>query len=435
MVEKALSNSVIYRNEKLLLGNGSLAELKILRRTFHSAVKQEKAQRERLSVTCNNGDVSKYTEAIRHYLSSKPARIINLLEQAACLQSIANLNFEDIVYDAGIMDLKDSSTEEAAIYLKHKSSKSFLTFDYGPFNRARQKMIVKALGPSYLPRPWQFSADGNGLPKAIKALSHAISEGQVHLLHLDIKDCFASFQLNALKALLPLPPETVDYVVTGRHDRVRKADVKSSIIVSLLPQARRGLPRGGIHSPFISALTFAKLDWQPADDVTLVNYADDFVLVSKSEKALVSSGEYLATAITHLPGGHFRSHQKQGPVNVLETPVNVFGHRLSWLGNKLAIAPSDANKLKFATKSDEYAIEADEVCCKNDHSPAAYEAVAKFINYVHGWFAAFGACTHLERQKRAFQEYMQFFPAHLQEMELAKINALKPTRLSLADIS
>jgi CRISPR-associated protein Cas1 len=138
--------------------------------------------------------------------------------------------------------------------------------------------------------------------RAAEMIQHAVSEGYRFVIESDVEDFFPSVELRELRRLLELYIPEKDRLLV--HCLMRCA-CASYVLDGSLHERTKGLAQGSPLSPILANLYLDAFDEAIASrDVRLVRYADDFVILTKTEEQaqslLVASESLLAAIGLHL---------------------------------------------------------------------------------------------------------------------------------------
>ena len=184
-------------------------------------------------------------------------------------------------------------------------------------DRAKQALALMALEPEweakFEPNSYGFRP-GRGCHDTIEAIHSSINKKPKYVLDADIRKCFDSINHKALLKKLN---------TYGKMHRMIKAWIKTGILdkqETLFPIA--GTPQGGVISPFLSNVALHGMenmlkDWVsqfPAYNpgksslskiarksrLTLVRYADDFVLLHPEENIIRAAKELISEWLSEM---------------------------------------------------------------------------------------------------------------------------------------
>ena len=123
-----------------------------------------------------------------------------------------------------------------------------------------------------------------------------------------------------------------------------------ALIEKYLADARRGIPQGSAASTILAEMLLAPLLFQVPTAGAVVAYADNILVLAKSESDADAMTESLGLALKKHPAGHLwpkiKSFGAGGPIDFL-------GHRLTAHGDKVRVQPTPENRKKFERKMKE----------------------------------------------------------------------------------
>jgi hypothetical protein len=140
------------------------------------------------------------------------------------------------------------------------------------------------------------------------------------------------------------------------------------------------------------------LGWKALPQTALLNYSDNFLVLTSNSNRLEKGIGALAAGVSRLPGGQFalktvqQGHAKHG--------FDFLGHRLQWDGARLRTEVSPANQ---ADAIDEVARMTQKL---NDahfqgHKEKALNHLKSMCAYVKGWIQVFRECDDIAEWERA----------------------------------
>jgi hypothetical protein len=383
---------------------------------IEAALKATKGMRRKIASDLKQG--SSTSPAIAEFLASDHARLASAFEAAKRKRRRNRPTLNKVLQVAGELKLDKPLPEidRVTVKLKKNGDLRFL-HDFGPLRRAAQEMVRQVMQQLYVPQPWQYTM--RGLPPAIAAAKAELLAGKVYWATLDIKNHYGSFSTKKLANLLPIGKLWVEYVVGGRHAVVEVVTVPLGCIIpisTLLLQALPGLPLGSICSPIIAAHSISRLQWTHNPDWTLLNYADNFLLLASSPQALEKGIDELTSAVGKLPGGNFSLvQQHEGKAT---DGLEFLGHVLSLTDWKVRVAPGisiEAILQQGMKMGEEVALAVNE----NNEAKALGHVLA-YCEKVKGWLAAFAMCDN-HQELRLFFEHsiaMNALPLKINVKEL-----------------
>jgi hypothetical protein len=133
-----------------------------------------------------------------------------------------------------------------------------------------------------------------------------------------------------------------------------------------------------------------------------VCYADNMLVMAKSEEDVVTITKLLWSALLAHPAGHLKpkpmSHSSPGQ------PFKFLGHQITWAKTSVSIAPSAENEAEFASrfKKGLAAIRKPE-CSSGKRKIIA----ADLRSYVSSWTANFSRCAGMANRKKKCLDQLQ----------------------------
>jgi hypothetical protein len=292
------------------------------------------------------------------------------------------------------------SAEPVKVFSVPKGSSGYrrIIMDFGVENRALQYLIAQILRTTANLHPHQFGM--KGVPLAIERVASKMAEGYVFAREIDIQDCFPSFVEEKLSQILPLPKEVIRHAIVSVHLNLVSGNlhelfglaedgVESALTTDTFVQARRGIPQGSAASSIVSEIVLSSLYHALPEQVVVTGYADNTLLMGKTEQEAVS--------ITQAFWGSLKEH----PVGLLEPklrgsfnrdqPIDYLGHRLRLHSGKVLIEPHPDNLADFGR---EIQIRLKRIK-KAQNAFQRRQAERAYRGYVHSWTSAFCRCTDI----------------------------------------
>jgi hypothetical protein len=310
------------------------------------------------------GDRRQLRYLIQQYLASFDARIAATTLAARKMRWDRRPNKTEIEIAAETLNAFHGTCEEVRLELIRKGPNAFRpTLNFGIENRALQHLVLPVLYAVAELYPRQFATRG-GLPAAIAQVVKAMRAGHLYAREIDIKNFYGSFDGNKLVDLVPVQKKVIERVLLSEHldivpstlhhimSCVGPADTGRGEGVPLqkyLADARRGIPQGSAASPILAEMLLAPLLFQvPAGDAfAVVAYADNILVMAKSESDADAMTESLGLALKKHPAGQLWPTIKAFPAG---GPIDFLGHRLTGHGDAVRIQPTPENWEKFEHK-------------------------------------------------------------------------------------
>lgn len=331
----------------------------------------------------------------------------------------ARIPIEDCLVVPAWMSLKGPLEEPAFAWAIPKPNGKYRTMvKFGPRHKAMQFMAQDILSTHFVPRPFQFSH--SGVHRAIAAVRHGAKVQPTHYAHLDIRNFYGSYKLELLQEL-PVPQGLVDYVVAGRHLKV-KVDKKRSTKATteahtpypttstIIGAARLGVPTGSISSPLIGSWSVSRLHWMN-EDVALITYVDNFLLLGGSARKVDAAAKALIEAVGNLPGGIFVLEMKDAGQTA--EPFSFLGHLICIQGSAVSVEPLKESVAAFMAKFDTLECELIELQSNGPmsgpDSNAALTKLASLRRLLDGWGGAFSQCDNIGSFLAPIREALEFW--------------------------
>ncbi len=309
---------------------------------------------------------------------------------------------------AETLDLFAEIPEKVSVFPVPKKSGFRMVHLYGPMYRTAQLIVKRILEIHFEPAHFQYS---RSVAPAVRYARKMGSLGFTHAGVFDIKDCYGSFEGEALAAQLPLPEEVVERVVLGGKENIKlhKSDMVDFIDKNgpagaddlslslyentLITMARSGIPQGSHCSPIVGQFTLAKMQWSVGHDFCLLNYVDDFLLLTRSAGRLAEKGEELVQAVQAIPGGNFRLVMKQS--GSLFEGIRFLGYEFVTEKGATKIAVSLANQNKIYAEMNKLDDSFRKFLCLGEKGKA-FEELTVMYSMAESWLGAFTEADDIE---------------------------------------
>jgi hypothetical protein len=347
-----------------------------------------------------NNDAEVWTFLQKQLLKRREAALASVIHAARKLPLQYRPTLDECLLLALTLELGAPSGETVWVRPEPKKSGGVRSVcSFGPINRAKHDLVVRAMAPHFKPREFQYSK--KGIQSAIAKAKEFGASGYVYAARLDIGDFFGSFTLEELAPVLPLHQEVVEYAVMGQHLKLAVSNkghghqplpLTAPLQVHLLHIASRGIPTGAASSAIIALFIVSLLAWSPSAAAKLLNWADDFLIVALTPEDLEKEIEKLVSAVAELPGGHFKLKLLQkGP---LSKGITFLGHDLQLVNGvvRTRVAPHAwEGILKRLNELDTHPALMPFAGKKTDPKKSL-ALLAKMLAYAKGWRQAFSQC-------------------------------------------
>ncbi|MBY6066220.1 hypothetical protein KUW17_05665 [Leisingera aquaemixtae] len=276
-----------------------------------------------------------FRAASREYLNSFACRYAAVKEAVKDLGK--QFSEEDVQSIARKLHLWTPCAEEVRLHPKLKPDCADHTWgsyryilSFGLENRARQILVRNLLLAGWDLQAEQYQFNG-GREAAIKHLLRAYRKGYRHVFEIDVYHCFKSFDREGVAKYLSLPERVVTNVLSGDELNIvlspqyEKEVEKICLDLDGLPEtplekfglmdadwgsARSGLTEGSKVSPFAAELLLAwVLKNVPDGAWRIVNYADNYLCLCKSENAAFELRDILQKLLHQHPAGPLKAKQ------------------------------------------------------------------------------------------------------------------------------
>ena len=292
----------------------------------------------------------------RLYLCSTEARILAAQEANRALEPWKRLSAEKVTELAHGLDPWRGSQELVQVRFKVKpNGDSRPTVEFGPEHRALQYLVVPLLRATASLTTDQFGTRG-GTHAAVSRAASGMKKGFRWGFHIDIKNCFPSFQSEPLKTFLALPKEVTERVILSRHFKLVSSDLEGLVGSAddgfhepWLASVRSGISQGSAASNWVCEIVVGHVlrALPHIEGVLIVNYADNFLILAKSKLEAVSMRLALADALSVSPAGPLQPTlvQEFGPTEKCQ----FLGHLIWTDADHVHVDVDDGNRQHFQT--------------------------------------------------------------------------------------
>lgn len=162
----------------------------------------------------------------------------------------------------------------------------------------RDRLVQRLLLERITPALEALSSDASYAYRPGRGVKHALAEvarwrdrGFAHVLRADVKDCFETIQLELLEEMLVSLPV---------GEEIRQL-ILEAIAAAWQGGPFQGLPQGAVLSPALCNLVLTPLDRaMEGKHFRFVRYADDFIVLAQSRRALETAERRAAYALWQL---------------------------------------------------------------------------------------------------------------------------------------
>lgn len=282
--------------------------------------------------------------AVARYLNSYAARYVASSQASRSSGRLSHKTVEQIAKELNVWRPCDENVKISLAW-KDRTGKPNggsehdprprVILSFGTEHRARQMLVRNLMKAKWNVAESQTMFAG-GRPRAVKLVKQNFAEGYHSVFEVDVYRCFKSFSRQGITEFLCLPEKVTDYVLGARSLRLELSSGSKKDVIHRSPDcpysdmelfmerfgqdwdpAQLGLIEGSSASPFASELLLA-----PVCEVLascgygrVVNYADNFLLMAKSQGDLRKLYNTLRKELRAHPAGPlqvnecFRSYQ------------------------------------------------------------------------------------------------------------------------------
>lgn len=353
----------------------------------------------RIKAAHSAGKAKKVRQLIRVYLNSYDARLTAVKLAFRRLKPHRRSASVDFNAVAEKLNPWTGTTEEVRISLRRKASNPEnyrITMDFGLENRALQYLLLLLLRVIAELQPNQCATKG-GTHVAIKKVVDALKEGLIWVVEVDIVDFFPTLNGEKIVEIIPLPKKVTERVLISRYLHLVPGNLISLLIPDgefylneTLSAAQFGIPQGSATSSILA-------EWLLADAIkalphgTAVCYADNLLLLAKSENDVASMVSALRSALKSHPAGPLGIKIKKFPAG---QPIEFLGHSVAMQKGTIKIQPSSVNRWEFESGLGQGINN-----LKTTPAAVRDRLRTELRRRVRGWTAAFKLCHGIETER------------------------------------
>jgi hypothetical protein len=303
------------------------------------------------------GKIKRRDHLISRYLASHDVRLAATAAANRKLKPHRRPSKKQLAATASRLNARQGSEEEVRVSLRPKvnsQNDEFRTVaDFGIEHRTLQQMVrdvLRAVGDLH---PRQYAVRG-GVHAAIGQVAQAMSAGYLWAVEIDIDNFFQSFVADKIIDLMPLPKKVTERIVISRCLSLIQGNLyplfgpaSDELVSETLAAARQGIPQGSAASPIVAERLLAwSLDQLPTGS-EFVAYADNILVLGKSEYEAASISSTLGSALMAHPAGPLRPNWPPKSFKAGQ-PILFLGHALTPTKTGVRIDPSPDNRAAFA---------------------------------------------------------------------------------------
>lgn len=371
--------------------------------------KCQKTTRKRLRILRRAKGHKSYKTKLRHYLSSNDAKISASYNAIRARYPKRKIAINRVISVANSITCHAPISEQVTLFDLPKASGGYRTVcDFGWVWRATAYMLKPVLEMQYDEQRKSFQHYFRGYRSAVRLARKLVMDGHNYVCHLDIENCYPSFNVNEFCENLSLPKAVTKSVCSlkqahalyregGEHT---KGDLPSE-------QIRLSLPQGLPVSPLVAEIIISGLKWKNTSSVKVVNFADNFLIVGKSFEKVSEAAKILSTAVAELAGGSFRL--KPAPVIHACEGFEFLGHDFQLVGKEILLGPTRRAVDEATRIMESYLATLDHLRGHDLPAKTLKEALAvygKAKAFLSSWMAAFDECEQIGEWGKALNTHL-----------------------------
>jgi hypothetical protein len=351
------------------------------------------------------GKIKRRNHLISRFIGSYDVRLAATRLALAKLKPHRRPNKKQLAATAFSLNARQGTAEEVRVSLRPKphAEDYRVTMDFGIEHRALQYIVHDVLRAIADLHPRQYANRG-GVQPAIRHVVKAMTEGYLSGVEIDLENCFQSFDADKVPDHSPLPKKVTESVLLSRSLNLVPGNLRQlfgpageEFVNETLAAARRGIPQGSAASPRLAEMLLAWSLRQLPTASEFVAYADNILILGKSENEVASMTLALWTALKAHPAGPLRPNFpkwfKAG------TPILFLGHALTPTKAGIKIEPSPENLAEFNCELTRglAAIGRHPIPISNRLRRADH-----LKRWVRGWAAAFSLCPDVKARRESW---------------------------------
>jgi hypothetical protein len=348
---------------------------------------------------------------IDQYRQSMDARVLAVTEAYRALKPSRRPGKKQLAAIASSINVWQPSDEPVVVNMKIKPNCDYrLVMDFGIDQRARQYLVASVLKMVADLHPDQYLTRG-GVPAAIDRVAALLLEGYRWTFEIDLENCYPSFTGTNLEKYIPVKKEVIANVILAAHLTVTPGDALHDLfgpgnvgeddpgnpveLSTALSNARRGIPQGSAVASIAVEMLLAEPLKSLPGEARVVCYADNMLVMAKSEENAVSITKALLDALLAHPAGHLKPKLKSP--SIPGQPFDFLGHQITWVKTSVGTAPSAENEAKFDSRFKKGLAAIKKPTCSNVKRRLI---AADLGHYVKSWTANFSRCAGMADRRQ-----------------------------------
>lgn len=281
----------------------------------------------RIARVAQAGNPARLDAEVRETIKCFGARLTAVVRAAR--KKKRELTYGDALALANRLDLRKDCDEIIHASFREKTDGSYRPISsFGLERTARQRLAKDILEAAGVAHPADYSVRGRGVNAACDRIRELVlDEGCEHFLVADIKNCFGSFERNAVASFLPLPERVVHNTILIPDTAklvIHTPDINTNI-KRWEDAARRGIPQGSPASSLVASALIGPLLDQLPDATRVVVVADDMLFGACSEADVNAIKLALTEALKSHPAGPLSL--KHVHIRTTQQGFNFLGYR------------------------------------------------------------------------------------------------------------
>lgn len=345
---------------------------------LRKAARQEKKKLRRIERALAAGRVEKARFLQRRYLASFDVKLTSVVAVNKKLAKDRRVHKTRLIQNAEALNPWRGTNELARAYALPKAGGGFRAItSYGAQARALQQMVRCAVRPFARFDPRQHAVTNGGRDAAIAKVKDGVAHGLKWFVRLDIASFYQNVDERRLINFVPAPRGVILHTVGSPRNVVLGHSSRVVDPRTLLLASQRGLSQGAGSSPIIAEMIVAQILGQISSDAVVINCSDDFAVMARTRREVVSLSEALTSAVRRCPHGHLQLEPKSA-IRRVSDGFSFLGYDFRFRRSRLKCEPSRSNIAKFVTKA-----------ALILRRPSAEAARNELQRYVRSWRNAF----------------------------------------------
>lgn len=321
--------------------------------TLADARRAEQKLIRRIKACLETGRNGQARDLQRTYLRSFAAKLVAVHDANDKLKKWHRVTKDVLRQIAEEMHAWSGSVEPVHIRSIPKRNGDYrMVCSFGLRAKALQLLIGRAVTPFSKFATCQFMFVG-GRAAACAAVRELLRSGYRHVVELDIKDCYGSFDNRRLHGFLPLPRRVTEANIASDRRSLTHSNDDPGDLRNREIRSRRGIAQGSSLSPLVAETLIAAILKTLSEgdiplDVVLVVYADNILVLGRSEASVEVAATSLGRSFRNSRVGSLVLHRTR--CRRVCDGFDFLGYRFRVRAGRIAIRPSDKNLVKFAER-------------------------------------------------------------------------------------